>query len=419
MDDRPSPEPGTETRPHLKPPGAPMTLQRRLLVLALLLLAAAGVVFWIRSRPSTQSTAFRFRAEGPAPVVAAPATKGDIDVILQALGTVTPIAMVTVRTQISGELVHLDFKEGQEVAKGAPLAEIDDRPYRAQLAQAEGQLARDQALLGAAKADLQRYRILERQHSIALQQVEDQQFLVRQYEGNVTADQAQIDTAKLNITYCHIVSPIAGRVGLRQVDAGNYVTPGDTNGIVVVTEMKPISVLFNLPEGKLPDVLRRIHAGATLAVTAYDSAGTEKLATGTLSAVDNQINTATGTIEFRADFPNRDETLYPNQFVNIHLRVETLQDATLVPSAAILHGRPGAYVYLVRPNQTVIARPVTLGPSEDGHVAVTAGLKPGDQVVVDGADNLKDGARVELQSASGQAPGTKPGAVSGKPLPAL
>lgn len=380
-----------------------MPLKRRALILALLLLAVAGVVFWIRSRPATRPTGFRFRTEGPVPVVAAPVTKGSIDVVLQALGTVTPIAMVTVRTQISGELVHLDFKEGQEVAKHAPLAEIDDRPYKAQLAQAEGQLARDQALLGAAKADLQRYRILARQHSIALQQLEDQQFLVRQYEGNVTADQAQIDTAKLNVAYCHIMSPIAGRVGLRQVDAGNYVTPGDANGIVVVTQMKPISVLFSLPQGELPEVLRRIHAGATLAVTAYDSAGTEKLATGTLSAVNNQIATATGTIEFRADFPNRDETLYPNQFVNIHLRVETLKGATLAPSAAILHGRPGAYVYLVQSNHTVIARPVTLGPSEDGRVAVTAGLKPGDQVVVDGADNLKNGAKVALGSANGQA----------------
>ncbi len=409
MDDKPNPQAGAENRPHLRPPGPPMSAARRALWIALLGAAVAGLVFWIGSRPKGGPPGARFAMEGPVPVVVATAAKGDIDVVLRALGTVTPIAMVTVRSQISGTIVRLDFTEGQEVARGAPLAEIDARPYEAQLAQAQGQLARDQALLGDAKANLKRYRVLARQDSIARQQLEDQEFLVRQYDGTVAADRALVETAKLNIAYCHIVSPIAGRVGLRQVDAGNYVTPGDANGIAVVTQMRPISVLFSLPQNDLPEVLRRLRTGATLEATAYDGAGTEKLANGSLSAINNQIDTATGTIELRADFANRNETLYPNQFVNIHLRVKTVTGATLVPAAAILHGQPGAYVYLVRPDQTVIARPVTLGPSEDGRVAITAGLAPGDRVVVDGADNLRNGAKIVLRSANGGA------AVSGAP----
>lgn len=403
MDDKPNPQAGADSRPHLRPPGPPMSATRRALWIALLVAAAAGLAFWIGSRPKGRPPGARFAMAGPVPVVVATAAKGDIDVVLRALGTVTPLAMVTVRSQISGTIVRLNFAEGQEVAKGAPLAEIDARPYEAQLAQAQGQLARDQALLGDAKANLKRYRVLARQDSIARQQLEDQEFLVRQYDGTVTADRALVETARLNIAYCHIVSPIAGRVGLRQVDAGNYVTPGDANGIVVVTQMRPISVLFSLPQNDLPAVLRRLRAGASLEATAYDSAGTEKLASGNLSAINNQIDTATGTIELRADFANRDETLYPNQFVNIHLRVKTVTGATLVPTAAILHGQPGAYVYLERPNQTVIARPVTLGPSEDGRVAITAGLAPGDRVVVDGADNLRNGAKIVLRSANGGA----------------
>lgn len=287
------------------------------------------------------------------------------------------------------------------VKKGDFLAQIDPRPYQIALEQAQGQHARDKAQLANAEIDLARYRRLAAQDSIARQQLDTQQALVHQLEGTVATDQAQIDLAKLNLDYCRIVSPIEGRVGLRQVDVGNYVQTGDTNGIVVVTQLHPISVLFSLPEDDLPPIMKRLRQGATLTVTAYDRSNTTKLATGTLSTVDNQIDTSTGTVRLRADFDNADDALFPNQFVNITLLTDTLSDATVVPASAVQRGAPGTFVYVVKPDHTVAVQPVKLGPTAGDKVAVTSGLEPGTQIVVDGADKLRDGATITLPGEGG------------------
>jgi multidrug efflux system membrane fusion protein len=337
-------------------------------------------------------------AAGPTPVVAEAAQTGDIDITLNALGTVTPLATVTVRTQISGQLTEVAFKEGQLVKKGDFLAQIDPRPYQAALEQAEGQLARDQGFLDQARVDLKRYETLAKTNAIPQQQYQDQIYIVKQYEGSVKSDQAQVDTQKLNITYCHIVSPVDGRVGLRLVDLGNYVQVSDNSGLVVITQLQPITVVFTVPEDNVAQIVRRLHANATLPVTAYDRSGTTKLATGTLTAIDSQIDTTTGTLKLKAQFANDDDSLFPNQFVNVKLLVDVLHGATVIPASAVQHGAPGTFVYLVNQDSTVTARPVTLGPSSNDRVAVQSGLSPGDRVVVDGADRLRDGAKVALRA---------------------
>ena len=397
MDDRPR-----ELTPASRP-ATPQTRMRRgwgrIIWIAVGLLAIA-IIAWIVLRPHHQaSPGGRFAMNGAMPVAAATAVKGDMPVQLNALGTVTPLATVTVRTQISGQLMRLGFTEGQEVAKGDFLAEIDPRPYQAALDSAQGQLVRDQAQLENAKRDLARYTRLVAERSIAEQQRDTQEALVKQLTGTVGIDQAQVETAKLNLAYCHIVAPVAGRVGLRQVDPGNYVQVSDPNGIVVITELKPISVIFTLPEDDLPSVLKRTAAGAKLQVTAFDRSRRTKLATGALETLDNQIDPTTGSLKYRAIFANADEILFPNQFVNVQLLLDTMTGATVIPSAAVERGSPGTFVYLVKPDNTVSAQKVTLGPSSGEKVAVTAGLQPGDKVVVDGADKLSDGAKVRLVAA--------------------
>jgi multidrug efflux system membrane fusion protein len=338
---------------------------------------------------------------GPLPVVALPAVKGDLNVYLSGLGTVTPLANVTVRTQISGVLMQINFKEGQMVNKGDLLVVIDPRPYQVALEQAQGQLQQAQAQLKEAQVDLGRYETLAQQDSIAKQQVDSQRALVSQYQGLVVTDQAAIDSAKLNLTYCHVVAPVTGRVGLRQVDAGNYVTPSDANGLVVLTEVKPMSVLFTLPEDNVPEVIARLHAGSTLPVEAYDRSLSTKLASGTLSTIDNQVDTTTGTFKLRAIFANEDESLFPQQFVNIKLLLDVARGATIISTSAIERGQQGTFVYLVKPDDTVTATPVTLGPVDGEHVVVLSGLAVGDLVVVDGADKLKEGMQVVVQTAAG------------------
>ncbi len=379
---------------------APVSRRKTILgwVVALLLVVAAA--WWIYERPAAQPAGGRFNAGGPMSIVAATATQGDIDIPLNALGTVTSLSTVTVISQISGQLVRVAFQEGQDVKKGDLLAEIDSRPYDLALQQAQGQLAHDQALLQDAQLDLARYKTLAAQNAIPKQQYDTQAALVQQYQGSVISDQATIDTANLNIAYCHILAPAGGRVGLRQVDQGNYVTSSSANsanGLVVITQLQPISVIFTLPEDSLPQILKRLHAGATLPATAFDRSGANQLAVGTLMTLDNQIDTTTGTVKLRAQFANDKRNLYPNQFVNVRLLVNVLHDATVIPTSAVQRGAPGTYVYLVNPDSTVSVRKIELGPIDGERQAVRSGLAPGDRIVVDGADKLRDGAKVVVR----------------------
>ncbi len=368
--------------------------RRRVLPYLLILALIAGAVLWAhpwaggpRKGPPSAPT---------QPVSVATATTGDMPVILNALGTVTPFNTVTVMTQINGQLMSVGFKEGQIVQKGQFLAQIDPRPFEVALQQAEGQLAHDTGLLDQARSDLARFERLKAQNSIAEQQVSDQEFLVQQYMGTVKTDQAAIASAKLNLTYCHITAPITGRVGLLQVDPGNYVQTSNTSGIVVITELDPISVIFTLPQNDIEAVTEAMQSNPALPVTLYDSANTRKLATGTLYAMDNQINVSTGTVELRASFANPKYTLFPNEFVNVGLLVKTLKNAVLVPGAAIQRGAPGTFVYVVQPDGTVSVQQVTLGPSNADETAITAGLAAGAKVVTDGADRLHPGAKVTI-----------------------
>src|SRR5215471_293942 len=367
----------------------------------LLVLAMIGAAVWYYPRPEPQPKTGG-RNQGPAPVAVATVQKGDMPVSLTGLGTVTPLATVTVKTQINGYLTEVAFREGQMVKKGDFLAQIDPRPYQVALEQAEGQLAKDQALLRNAQLDLVRYNTLVAQNSIATQTRDTQISLVAQDQAAIKTDQALIDAQKLNLVYAHIVSPVTGRVGLRQVDAGNYVQTSDANGIVVVTQLQPISVIFTLPEDNLPAVLKRVHAGTTLSVTAYDRTGVTAPGNGRLETVDNQIDTATGTVKLRAIFDNEQEILFPNQFVNVQLLVDTLHDTDIVPVSAVQHGAPGAFVYVVKPDQTAAVQKVKLGPSDGQHIAVLDGLQPGEKVVVDGSDRLREGAKVMVGGSGGE-----------------
>ena len=323
----------------------------------------------------------------------------------------TPINTVTVRTRLDGELVKVNFTEGQRVAKGQVLAEIDTRPYEVQLAQAQGALEENKARLRNAQTDLERYQKLQQEQLITAQQVVGQEAQVGQLNGAIQSSEAQVASARLNLNYARIVAPIDGRLGLRQVDAGNMVRNGDQNGIVVITQMRPISVIFTVPETELPPVLEAMRADRRLSVEAWDRADAVKLATGALQTVDNQIDTATGTIKLRATFENADESLFPNQFVNIRLRVRTLQNATVIPAAAVQRAAFGEFVYVVKPGQepTVSIQRVTLGPTEGERVSVTNGLAPQAQVVLEGVDQLTEGAKVEVVPEGGAPAGPPTG----------
>lgn len=368
------------------------------LVMVIAGLLGGYIVFRSHSTHPAGAAGHNARA-APQPVGAATIGQGDIRVIINALGTVTPIATITVQTQINGQLQEVAFTEGQMVKKGDFLAQIDPRPYQLLQAQYEGQLAHDQGVLAQARVDLTRYKTLAEQNSIARQQYEDQIYIVQQDEGTVKLDQALIDQQKLNVAYCHIVSPVTGRIGLRLVDPGNYLQTTNTTGVAVVTQLQPITVIFPVPEDDLPDILSQLKAGPPLEVYAYDRANVRSLATGRVAALDSQIDTTTGTAKLRAQFDNANNALFPNQFVNAQLVLNTLHNVVTVPTAAIQRGAPGTYVYLIDANDTVSVRPVSVGPTDGSMVAVNSGLSVGERVVVDGTDRLRDGARVTIAGA--------------------
>ncbi|MHB1591025.1 MAG: MdtA/MuxA family multidrug efflux RND transporter periplasmic adaptor subunit [Sulfuricella sp.] len=368
--------------------------------IAIAVLAMAGVAAAIfHGEQETQTGRHGMDGTGrPVPVVAVAARSGDIDVVIDALGTVTARNTVTIKPRVDGQLVRIAFREGQLVKAGDLLAEIDPRPFQAQLDQTIGQLVRDQALLANARLDLERYRGLLAKDSIAAQQVDAQNALVGQYEGQVLTDRALVDNARLQLGFTRVTAPVPGRLGLRLVDAGNMVHASDTGGLVVITQTQPIAVVFAIPADNLPAVIGELQAKETLAVEAWDSEDKIRLATGKLLAVDNQIDTTTGTVKLKAEFQNADNALFPNQFVNVRLRVETLHGLTLVPVAAIQRGTQGAFFYVVKEDKSVSLRPVVLGPVSDDIVAVEKGLAPGEQVVIDGADKLRQGAKVEVSA---------------------
>jgi len=381
------------------------------LISVLLILLAAGV-WWTKQGTAPQPAASG-RNAAPMPIVPETVGKGDIGVNLNALGTVTSLATVTVRTQISGYLLKVDFKEGQDVKKGDLLAEIDSRPYEATLAQAKGQLARDEALLKGAQVDLARYQGLAAQNAVPHQTLDTQVALVAQDQGTVEADRGTVKSAEVNLQYCRILSPLDGRVGLRQVDQGNYVTPGDASGLVVITQLQPISVLFTVPEDNLQAISKRLQQGAELPAMAFDRGGANKIADGTLQTFDSQIDPTTGTIKLRAQFPNDTRTLYPNQFVNVRLLLDTHKDVTTISTAGIQRGVPGTFVYLINADNTVSVRPIQLGITDGDHVEVRSGLVPGDSIVIDGADKLREGGKIVIRSETAATAPTAPDAKQG------
>ena len=369
--------------------------------LVVLALAGAGAYFlWPKiagkkSDTAPASTAGR-TGRGPlvTPVVAVKARRGDIGVYFNGLGAVTPIYTVTVKSRVDGQLMSVHYNEGDLVHQGDLLAEIDPRPFQVQLEQAEGQMARDQANLANAQTDLARYETLLTQNAIPEQQLATQRALVAQDQGAVKVDQGQIDAAKLNLVYCQIGAPITGRVGLRLVDPGNIVHATDSNGLLVITQLQPISVIFTIAEDQLQAVLKRFNAGQHLRVEAYDRAMTRKIAQGTLKTIDNQIDPSTATLKLRATFENRDSGLFPNQFVNARLQVEEKHGVTLVPTAAIQRNSQTTYVYLVKPDSTVTVRNITVATAEGSDTEIVSGLAPGDTIVMTGVDKLQEGSKV-------------------------
>lgn len=406
-----------------EPPPPPRRRRRNFTAVWLVLVAGlvyAGYHYYEVSQQKKQAAAAAQTARAAnraISVVPAAVRTGDIPVYLRGLGTVAPFNTVVVKSRVDGQLIAIHFTEGELVHKGDLLAEIDPRPYQVQLEQAQGQQARDTAQLNDAQANLARYQALWKEGVIAKQQLDTQAASVKQFEGALEADQAGIDSAKLQLTYSKITAPITGRIGLRLVDVGNIVHASDANGLVVIDQMQPIAVFFTITADNLPPVLKKLRAGIPLRVDAYDRDDRNKIASGTLLTVDNQIDPTTGTSRLKAEFSNQDGALFPNQFVNCRLLLDTKRNAIIVPAPAIQRGPPGNFVYLIQPGNTVTIRPVTIGITEGDNVEIDQGLTVGDRVVVEGQDKLQDGSKIDLRAASQKPAGAAPSLNPGPPAP--
>jgi multidrug efflux system membrane fusion protein len=364
-----------------------------------LLLAMIG--YWLLVRNSaarSASQASSAMGHQAVPVTVAPATQGEFSRYITALGSVTPYYTVTVKTRVDGQLDTVNFKEGQMVAEGELLAQVDPRPFQAALEQAQGQLAKDKASLAYARVTIERDQVLFNHNVISRDALDSQTSTLGQYEGAIETDQANIDTARLNLIYSHITSPLSGRIGLRLVDPGNIIHATDTTGIAVITQLQPIAVLFNIPEDDLPKVLSTLKTGRTMTVQAYDRDMKNRLADGSLLTLDNQIDPTTGTIRLKASFPNTDNALFPNQFVNVKLLVDTDPKAVIVQASAIQRSPQGAFVFVVKPDQTVAVRDITVGAIQGETASIRSGLQPGETVVTDGVDKLQAGSKVRVQA---------------------
>jgi multidrug efflux system membrane fusion protein len=410
---------GSELAPEAREPKSRLWLW----VVVLAILVALGIWYFRGTKASTEAQSPNMAGAsggagkggrqgqagpGQIPVVVATAQKGDLPLYFNGLGTVTAFNTVTVRSRVDGQIVKINFTEGQTVHQGDALVEIDARPYQVQLEQAEGQLAKDQAQLRDIQVNYDRFQLLFKEGVIPKQQVDTQQAQVGQFEGSIKADEGLIDSAKLQIVYCHITAPITGRVGLRLVDVGNIVHANDTTGLLVITQLQPISAIFSLPQDQLSQVLSKLH-GNQLVVDAYDRDDTTRIATGKLLTVDNQIDTSTGTYKLKSVFGNENNTLFPNQFVNIHLLVDIKRNVTIIPAPAIQRGPQGTYVYLAQQDSTVKIQPVTVALSSGNSVGIGSGLQPGDNVVVDGQDKLQDGSKIEIRTPTGAPANPQPG----------
>ncbi|MHB8655534.1 MAG: MdtA/MuxA family multidrug efflux RND transporter periplasmic adaptor subunit [Terriglobia bacterium] len=414
MDERHSPfliedSPSHSTERRGEEPARPPTRWPWVLV-AVLIVLGAGYYYFLRPKPTATQTGGASPGGRPGrgalvtPVDAARVQKGDIGVYLTGLGTVVPINTVTVKSRVDGQLMRVLFKEGDLVHQGELLAEIDSRPFEVQLHQAEGTLLKDQALLDNARLDLARYQTLVKQNAVPEQQLATQKATVAEDEGIVKTDQALIDSAKLNIIYCHITAPITGRIGLRQVDPGNIVHASDSTGLLVITQIQPISVIFTIAEDQVPAVLKKMRSGQRLNVDAYNRDMKTRIAQGWLTTVDNQIDQTTGTLRLRATFNNADNALFPNQFVNARLLLEEKKGVTLAPAAAIQRNSLMTYAYVIKPDSTVTVRQVAVGTTEGDQSEITSGLSPGDMVVMTGVDKLQEGSKVSTHSAGDHPP---------------
>ncbi len=385
------------------------------LVILIILVAVAVVMFASALSKRKAQQQAQMMGQRPQPVTAVAVEEADMDVYLKALGTVIPLNTVTVRPQVGGQLIHLYFKEGQTVEKDDVLAQIDPRPFQVQVMQAEGQLAKDEELLRNAEVELARYKVLLAQDSIAVQQVTAQESLVKQYKSVIQADKGQVASAKLQLSYSRIIAPISGRVGLKLVDPGNIVSASESGGIAVITQLQPITVVFSVPQDNLPAILKRFRSVDIMPVIAFDQDGKTILAKGKLMAIDNLIDTSTGTVKLKAGFKNEHNQLFPNQFVNIRLRVDTLEDATVMSTSAVQRGSIGTFVYVVGKDQIVNVRPVKLGPVQGDRIAVAEGLKPGEMVVTTGGDKLREGSKVFIMTRDSKTAAGKPGKMQQEP----